>query len=169
MVPLRLEGSCLIIGVADDFVMEWVDNSFGPDITESLQDIAGHDYSYRFEPGHVPESTPESPEDVVEERAVEPVAAVPEMPAAEMIEEAPLRDVYPVNSNYTFENFVVGEENRYAYTAACRAAECPGLFNPLYIYGNTGIGKTHLLHAIVHQTRKTNPRLVVSRVEPLLG
>ena len=46
---------------------------------------------------------------------------------------------------YTFDNFIVGEENRYAYSAALTASQEPGKFNPLYIYGSTGMGKTHLM------------------------
>ena len=160
MVPLRLEGSCLIIGVADDFVMEWVGN-YQQEITEALANIAGHDYSFRFEPGHVKEA--------IEEVKAQPGQAREEKtPAPEPMrcEVREVRTPRPLsfNSNYSCENFVVGEENRYAYTAARRAAERPGLFNPLYIYGNTGIGKTHLLHAIARETQQNNPHMVVRYV-----
>jgi len=166
IVPVRLDGACLVLGVADEFVIEWVDGAYGVDIAEALCNIAGHDYTYRFEAGHAPEVKADAAvrnEDVVEE-----AAAVPPRPSVRdtrwSFEAAPAierpRSSY-VNSTYTFENFVVGEENRYAYTAARRAAERPGLFNPLYIYGNTGIGKTHLLHAIAHETQQNNPDMVV--------
>ena len=163
IVPVRLDGACLVLGVADEFVIEWVDQSYGIDIAEALSNIAGHDYTYKFEAGYVPETTPAA----AEEKPVEEKAA----PAVEAVQTAgvPFGDVpvverprnTSINSTYTFDNFVVGEENRYAYTAARRAAERPGLFNPLYIYGNTGIGKTHLLHAIAHETQKNNPDMVV--------
>ena len=59
-----------------------------------------------------------------------------------------------VNNNYTFENFVVGPSNQEAQSAALTAALEPGKFyNPLFIYGKSGIGKTHLLHAIGNYIR----------------
>lgn len=59
---------------------------------------------------------------------------------------------------YTFERFVVGSTNRFAYTAAKKVAEEPGgAYNPLFIYGQSGLGKTHLLHAIANQVRKNHP------------
>ncbi|MBO4894055.1 MAG: chromosomal replication initiator protein DnaA [Clostridia bacterium] len=64
----------------------------------------------------------------------------------------------------TFETFVVGPSNRFAYVAAMAVAEKPGVsknYNPLFIYGNSGLGKTHLLHAIGHKAQELNPDLTV--------
>jgi chromosomal replication initiator protein len=68
----------------------------------------------------------------------------------------------PLNPKYTFDTFVIGSSNHFAY-AACRAvAEKPGRsYNPLFIYGPPGLGKTHLLHAIGHYARELNPGIKV--------
>jgi chromosomal replication initiator protein len=64
----------------------------------------------------------------------------------------------PIDPNYTFENFVVGESNRYLYAAAKAVSANPGTtYNPLYIYGDTGLGKTHIMHAIANQIKSDNP------------
>ena len=62
------------------------------------------------------------------------------------------------NTKLTFNNFVVGPSNKFAYTASQRVADTPGsVFNPLFIYGNSGLGKTHLLNAIIEKLKTKNP------------
>ena len=65
------------------------------------------------------------------------------------------------NKKYTFDNFVVGNSNKYVFAAAVGVAEHPGKINPLFIYGGTGLGKTHLLHAIGNYLEEHNPELNV--------
>ena len=67
-----------------------------------------------------------------------------------------------INPRYTFDNFVVGECNRFATAAAKAVAEAPGVnYNPLFIYGGSGLGKTHIMHAIGNYIRLNNPHLKV--------
>ncbi len=62
------------------------------------------------------------------------------------------------NAKLTFNNFIVGPSNKFAYTASLRVSENPGsVFNPLFIYGNSGLGKTHLLNAIIEKLKNNNP------------
>ena len=71
----------------------------------------------------------------------------------------------PFNKKYTFDNFVVGKSNQFVYAAARNVAEHPGeKFNPLFIYGGVGLGKTHLLHAIGNYIKEYNPNLNVMYV-----
>lgn len=78
-------------------------------------------------------------------------------------------DIEPVdnslNPKYTFEKFVVGSSNQFAHAASMGAAETPGkTYNPLFIYGGTGLGKTHLMHAIGHSIKQRNRHLRVSYI-----
>ena len=72
-----------------------------------------------------------------------------------------------LNPNYTFETFVVGNNNRFAQSAALAVAESPGeTYNPLYIYGGPGLGKTHLMHSIGHFILDQNPNSKVIMLHP---
>ena len=83
--------------------------------------------------------------------AEKPAAAEPEKPAAPAVAAAPAAEVSaPLDPKFQFENFVVGKPNEFAYACARRVAELPNSpgFNPLFLYGDVGLGKTHLMHAI---------------------
>ena len=71
----------------------------------------------------------------------------------------------PINPKYTFENFVVGQSNRYVYAAAKAVADDPGnSYNPLFIYGQSGLGKTHIMHAIANMIEQNKPNLNIMYV-----
>src|SRR6266853_1850631 len=79
------------------------------------------------------------------------VTQLPEIPSA------------PLNQKYTFSSFVVASCNRFAHAAALAVAEAPGkTYNPLYLYGGVGLGKTHLIQATGHAIKKAKPKLHVS-------
>ncbi|TFG88450.1 MAG: chromosomal replication initiator protein DnaA, partial [Gemmatimonadales bacterium] len=87
-------------------------------------------------------------------------ASGPTAPAAEPAEgEAALADdVLPLNRDYTFESLVVGPCNRLANAACMAVSESPGrTYNPLFIHGSVGLGKTHLLHAVCHELATRDP------------
>ena len=62
-----------------------------------------------------------------------------------------------LNNNYVFENFVIGESNRLAHAASVAVGESPGIYNPLFLYGDVGLGKTHLMHAIANYILSKKP------------
>ena len=145
MVPLKLENGELAVGVDNDFICRFLWEHYQDLFEEAVKNIDGKSYSIRLEPGHSQEPPAEE--------AGEPAPRPPV--AAQRPHLAP--DAY----EFTFANFIVGEENRHAFAAALAAAEEPGLYNPLFLYGTNGVGKTHLLHAIAGKLRESNPGLVI--------
>lgn len=90
-----------------------------------------------------------------------------ELSAYEAEQKQPKKnDFFPGTEEYTFERFVVGSSNKFAHAAALAVAEMPGqVYNPLYIHGESGLGKTHLLYAIAHTVHQKHPNMSVVYVK----
>ena len=147
MVPLSLDEKEVTVGVDNDFLCRFLWDNYQDLFEEALTGIDGENYSLHLEPGYRQEPP---------EEAEVPKAEAPKAPPA-----APRPHLSPDANEYSFSNFIVGEENRHAFAAALAAAEEPGLYNPLFLYGSNGVGKTHLLHAIAGKLRDRNPNLVI--------
>jgi chromosomal replication initiator protein len=141
-VPLALEDGRLVLGAPDQFAAEWNDTKHAPLLARAAERVFGHPTPVVFR--------------VLEDRQQRPqmdffVAPKPSPVTAPSI-------TMPLNERYTFESFVVGKSNELAAAAAHAVAEAPGrTYNPLFIYGATGLGKTHLMQAIAHAVLKRNP------------
>lgn len=157
IVPISLNEDQITLGVSNDFFAQWLADNFRDLMTEALNGAGSYEYTITFESGHEKEVVvkPEPETNViVANDKVECNAPSSQSdnskPKAKFGSSLLLR--------HTFENFVVGEANRYAFTVAQTAALNPGCYNPLYIYGSTGTGKTHLLHAVSNHITTSHPQ-----------
>jgi chromosomal replication initiator protein len=129
---LDIEVDTLIIGVPNEFAKDWLESRYAPLIRSTVQSILGQSMNLRF----IISSTQEEQLKVQEQ---------PKSPHVTRIDN----QSNTLNSKYTFDTFVIGNSNRFAHAAALAVAESPARsYNPLFIYGGVGLGKTHLMHAI---------------------
>ncbi len=138
---LRDAGDTLIVRVPNEMAAEWLTKHYSAVIEEALGEAGRPDTTITFDVG-------EGPGDSAEEAVPPgPVEADAEGDGA----AAAIDDAAGLSPRYTFDTFIVGASNQFA-DAACRAvAEAPSRsYNPLFIYGGVGLGKTHLMHAIGH-------------------
>jgi chromosomal replication initiator protein len=134
---LTCEDGVYIIGVRNDYAKDWLDNRLRDTILRTLTAIVGHPANIRFVVWS---------EEIIKEP--EPVTQVP-LYRPMNGNNGHNGSIPSLNYKFTFSSFVVGPSNRLAHAAALSVAENPGqTYNPLFIYGGVGLGKTHLLHAI---------------------
>ncbi|UTR12387.1 chromosomal replication initiator protein DnaA [Evansella sp. LMS18] len=136
----------IIIIAPNEFARDWLENRYFGIITETLHELTGAELEARF---ILPKDEKSEDLDVIEK-----VKKKPEKPAADTQEEIPK---HMLNPKYTFDTFVIGSGNRFAHAASLAVAEAPAkAYNPLFIYGGVGLGKTHLMHAIGHYVMDHN-------------
>jgi len=142
--PIELSGEHFVLAVPNDFTRTWIEDHFLDLIHAAIRESVGADRTVRLAVRELDESQhPESP--------------------------PPARFGEGLNPKYTFDLFVIGSSNRFAHAAALAVAEAPAqAYNPLFIYGGTGLGKTHLLQAIAsyigEHSRNLSARYVTSEI-----
>ena len=145
---LSYEDGEFVVGVKNAFARDWLDDRLRPTIKQVLGGIAGRTVDVRF---------------VVWQSQAFGTSSIPEQALGDMrnapAEPPPALD--HLNPKYTFETFVVGKSNRLAHAAALAVTEHPaGPYNPFFLYGGVGLGKTHLLHAITRASLAAGRRAV---------
>lgn len=179
---VALDEEALVVAAPTRFAVEWIEDKYGALLRQLAEREFGDSFSLRFEhrgqggTGRLdfPELGSEGQSSGATGRSDEAVAAqasaagntpAPAPPATTTRTPEQATRAAGLNSRYTFDRFVVGNNSQLA-AAACRgAADSPAkLYNPLFIYGDTGLGKTHLMHAVGNEIIKRNPAAQVAYV-----
>lgn len=149
LTPKRLENGTVVFSAPGNFVRDWVSSKFRSQLEGILSDELGQSVTVAFE------NSPKTKAEFDQEPRG-PIKVT--TPAVETARFEP-------NDRYTFDSFVVGQSNRLAYAGAWAVATQPKhQYNPLFIYGDSGLGKTHLLHAIAHKLREQDPQTSVAYI-----
>ena len=153
--PLSVEGNTIYVGAPDQFAADWNESKHAG-LIASLAPIAlGHPMSVVFR--------------VQEERKTRPqmdlFVAPPPTARADGPQQNKATTAPALSERYTFKQFVIGKSHELAAATAHAAAAAPGkVYNPLFIYGDTGLGKTHLMHAIAHELLERDPAIRITYI-----
>jgi chromosomal replication initiator protein len=155
----------LRIAVPNPAVRDWIVSQYSIPLRESLLELEMADCRIEWATPQEEkrERVSEVPSSDVSETAYQKVKNAVGLEPLEGTQPAAEIPSSPLNDKYTFSSFVVASCNRFAHAAALAVVEAPGkTYNPLYLYGGVGLGKTHLVQATGHAIKKANPKLQVS-------
>lgn len=156
-------------------IQDWLVTNYSEVLAESLAEIGLAGFQFDWTIGH--EDDAETPEHIAEYQLMDTLGlsttptrqpslmqlledAQDQGAATRRPEPLPEKEELVLNQRYSFESFVVGTCNQFAHAAALAITEAPGkTYNPLYIYGGVGLGKTHLMHAVGHAIKERNPQM----------
>jgi chromosomal replication initiator protein len=155
--PVDIVDGAMVVSVQSDFARDWLENRYSGLLASALTQVTGAPMSVRFRV---------LADDIVLEPLTAAVIQAEEAPATVPTARAERRtDDVEAHPKLTFDSFVVGPSNQFSYHVALAVAEAPGsAYNPLFIYGGAGLGKTHLLRAIESYVRLNYPHMKVKFV-----
>lgn len=142
-----LSDDVAVVTAPTTFAAEWLESRYTKLVASTLSEYIGRPVDVKFA--------------IEEQRGAEPPAPSPQAPAVRQThtEETVM---HMLNPKYTFDTFVIGAGNRFAHAASLAVAEAPAkAYNPFFLYGGVGLGKTHLMHAIGHYILEHNPHMKV--------
>jgi chromosomal replication initiator protein len=176
MLPLGLDDGVFVIAVPNDFTKEWIEKRLLGVVAEALAGVLGDTVEVRLvvdeRAGQVRE-TSEAPADGSAAGAPDGQDPADDAPPARKPRDGRKRSsksgkprvAGDLNPRYVFDRFVVGPANQYAAAVAQSVAESPATaYNPVFIYADTGLGKTHLIQAIAHSVMDLHPELTIRYV-----
>lgn len=149
-----LENQVLTLGVENDFYQTWLEDNYLALIKSAVADAAGSELKIRFQ------VAPRPVQEEQQEFNLSPATPASIRPKPKLIRESvaqSLDSASGLNPMFTFDEFIVGPSNSFSHAAAMAVPQAPGrAYNPLFIYGGTGLGKTHLMQAIGHQVLRSS-------------
>jgi len=157
--PVALTDRELLVEAPGEFHLEWLEDKYGPLLEETAARLLGRPVSISFSAGQSPRVPPVPTVEVTDAKSQ---PAPPSRPRESFSHLPP----HPgLNRRYTFDRFVVGGDNQLAAAASLAVARKPArIYNPLFLYGGVGLGKTHLMHAIGHAILSSTPSSRVAYV-----
>jgi chromosomal replication initiator protein len=151
---LAVEGGTIFVGAPDQFTADWNESKHSQLLSSYAPIVLGHPLNVAFRVNE--ERKKRSQMDFF----VSPPPVVGKVMSQQNGSSSP-----PLSERYTFDLFVIGKSNELAAAAAHAVSQAPGkVYNPLFIYGDTGLGKTHLMQAVAHETLQRNPNTRVTYV-----
>ncbi|MGB0413399.1 MAG: chromosomal replication initiator protein DnaA [Coraliomargarita sp.] len=172
LVCVKESDSKIVLAAKSDFNAIWIENNYLDVIAQQARAFAGTPVKISIKVAEPVEETAVKAESTAANRLAEPALKMEGRVAQQDAENRRLKEEVQtkarrtlLNPRNTFENFVVGSGNQLAHAASIAVANAPGrAYNPLFVYGETGLGKTHLMHAVAHQMLASNPKARIAYV-----